>query len=256
MNEGHSAFLGLERVRALMSEHGLSFAEARLAVWSTSVFTTHTPVPAGNESFDAALVLDQARVMRTEAGAERGPVPGFGQPGAPRRAPRRVRSHAAGLASGRTLQRRQPPARPRIAPHVARPVAGGAGRRGADPPRHQRRAPAELDLARHPGPAGALPGAPRSEKHAPEVSIWDQVDNIADEELWRTHERRRERMIWFARRRLVAQLRHEGASDRDLQAARVAPASGCAHHRLRPPFRRLQAGRSAVSAGPSGWCAC
>ena len=68
INEGHSAFLGLERVRTLMSEHGLSFAEARQAVWSTNVFTTHTPVPAGNESFDAALMLDQAASLRSELG--------------------------------------------------------------------------------------------------------------------------------------------------------------------------------------------
>ena len=64
-------------------------------------------------------------------------------------------------------------------------------------------------------------GSP-DEKYGPEVSVWEQVDNIADEELWHTHERRRERMIWFARRRLAAQLRREHASERDLQAAEMA----------------------------------
>ena len=55
-NEGHSWFLNLERMRMLMRDHGLSFEEASQHIWSTTVFTTHTPVPAGNEKFDPVLV--------------------------------------------------------------------------------------------------------------------------------------------------------------------------------------------------------
>jgi len=51
MNEGHSAFLSLERIRVMMQEEKLSFAEAREMVASSNVFTTHTPVPAGNDAF-------------------------------------------------------------------------------------------------------------------------------------------------------------------------------------------------------------
>ena len=51
MNEGHSAFLILERIRLLMQERGLSFAEAGELVRGSSLFTTHTPVDAGNERF-------------------------------------------------------------------------------------------------------------------------------------------------------------------------------------------------------------
>ena len=51
MNEGHAAFLGLERVRELVQEKGLSFADAKEAVAASGVFTTHTPVPAGNDAF-------------------------------------------------------------------------------------------------------------------------------------------------------------------------------------------------------------
>lgn len=51
MNEGHSAFMGLELCRKLISEKNLSFDEAREVVASSSVFTTHTPVPAGNDVF-------------------------------------------------------------------------------------------------------------------------------------------------------------------------------------------------------------
>ena len=56
MNEGHSAFLQLERMRELVEEQGLSADEALERLRTSSVFTTHTPVPAGNEVFDPDLV--------------------------------------------------------------------------------------------------------------------------------------------------------------------------------------------------------
>ncbi|HOF19121.1 MAG TPA: alpha-glucan family phosphorylase, partial [Phycisphaerae bacterium] len=56
MNEGHSAFLGLERIRQLMAEKGVSFDEAREVVAASNVFTTHTPVPAGNDAFEPWLI--------------------------------------------------------------------------------------------------------------------------------------------------------------------------------------------------------
>ena len=55
MNEGHSAFLVLERIREMMTE-GHTFEEASEVVRSTSIFTTHTPVPAGNDEFGLWLV--------------------------------------------------------------------------------------------------------------------------------------------------------------------------------------------------------
>lgn len=55
MNEGHSAFMVLERCRELV-EQGLSFREAREAVASGTLFTVHTPVAAGNDAFDFSLV--------------------------------------------------------------------------------------------------------------------------------------------------------------------------------------------------------
>jgi starch phosphorylase len=55
MNEGHCAFLCFERIRALVKQ-GLSFADACKEVAKNSVFTTHTPVPAGNEAFELELM--------------------------------------------------------------------------------------------------------------------------------------------------------------------------------------------------------
>ncbi|HNS03833.1 MAG TPA: alpha-glucan family phosphorylase [Anaerolineae bacterium] len=56
MNEGHSAFLGLERARHYVQEQKLSFAEAQEVVRASTVFTTHTPVPAGHDVFNWDLM--------------------------------------------------------------------------------------------------------------------------------------------------------------------------------------------------------
>jgi glycogen phosphorylase/synthase len=55
LNEGHSAFLLLERIRYFCHQ-GYSFAESFEAVRYSSIFTTHTPVPAGNEEFTEELI--------------------------------------------------------------------------------------------------------------------------------------------------------------------------------------------------------
>jgi glycogen phosphorylase len=56
LNEGHSAFLQLERMRELVEGEGLSADEALERLRASTVFTTHTPVPAGNEVFDPELL--------------------------------------------------------------------------------------------------------------------------------------------------------------------------------------------------------
>jgi starch phosphorylase len=56
LNEGHSAFLALERIRQAMETHELSFEEARQVVSASLVFTTHTPVSAGHDRFPAELM--------------------------------------------------------------------------------------------------------------------------------------------------------------------------------------------------------
>ncbi len=55
-NEGHSAFCGMERIRYYMAEEQLTFAEAREIIRSSTLFTTHTPVPAGHDHFDEDLL--------------------------------------------------------------------------------------------------------------------------------------------------------------------------------------------------------
>jgi starch phosphorylase len=86
LNEGHSAFLVLERARELV-ESGQPFDQAHQAVQATSVFTTHTPVPAGHDVFPYHLVdkyfqaywprLGLTREQFLELGSQAGDQPGF-----------------------------------------------------------------------------------------------------------------------------------------------------------------------------------
>ena len=67
MNEGHCAFLGFERIRGYV-KNGLSFADACKEVAKNSLFTTHTPVPAGNEAFDVDLIRKYFKKFSAEIG--------------------------------------------------------------------------------------------------------------------------------------------------------------------------------------------
>lgn len=55
-NEGHSAFIGIERMQKLMHEEQLAFSEAKEIVTCSTLFTTHTPVPAGHDHFDEDML--------------------------------------------------------------------------------------------------------------------------------------------------------------------------------------------------------
>ena len=55
-NEGHAAFTGIERIRNLIHNKKLSFSEALEVVRSSSLFTTHTPVPAGHDAFPESMI--------------------------------------------------------------------------------------------------------------------------------------------------------------------------------------------------------
>ena len=55
-NEGHAAFIGVERIRNLVAKKHLSFSEAMEVVRSSSLFTTHTPVPAGHDAFPESMI--------------------------------------------------------------------------------------------------------------------------------------------------------------------------------------------------------
>ena len=146
MNEGHAGFMALERIRVLMHEHGLSFAEARAAVRPGSIFTTHTPVPAGIDRFPRELVEKYFSGWCRDVGLTprrpHGPGPRAGHARG-----RGLQHGRHGPAPGRPGQRRGRPARRGEPRDVQRPVARRARRGGADHVGHQRRARPHLDLA-------------------------------------------------------------------------------------------------------------
>ncbi len=70
LNEGHAVFASLERMRELMEGSGLSFLEARQATGAGTLFTTHTPVPAGFDLFSRDLIDDYLGDYLEELGLE------------------------------------------------------------------------------------------------------------------------------------------------------------------------------------------
>ena len=142
-NEGHAGFLGIERIRELVQNEGLDFDEALQAVRAGTVFTTHTPVPAGIDRFDRDLVsahlggMPGVPIERVLAlGAE--DDPGI------------FNMAHMGLAHRPARERRLGAARRGQPRDVQRSVAGLRRERGADQLDHQRRARADVDVARHP----------------------------------------------------------------------------------------------------------
>jgi starch phosphorylase len=218
MNEGHSAFLGLERIRVLVRERGLSFAAALEAARSGGVFTTHTPVPAGFDVFPTELLEKYFGPYLREVGITRAEFLSLGRPdGADEKSgfsmaalALRTSAFANGVSQlhgevSRRLLEAYFPGLPEHEVPVGH-VTNGAHTRGC-----VSREMAGLfdrylvsDWARRPGLA----------------ETWEGVDTIPDEELWATHERRRERLVVFARRRLARQLEQRGASAREIERAR------------------------------------
>src|SRR6266699_1243040 len=79
MNEGHSAFLALERIRRNVVEKKLDFYSALQVVAAANIFTTHTPVPAGNDSFPREMMRKYFGSFATEIGLPFDEFFSFGQ---------------------------------------------------------------------------------------------------------------------------------------------------------------------------------
>jgi len=79
LNEGHSGFAILEAIRTRMYEEGMTFASATPRVSREVVFTTHTPVPAGHDRFDADLVDEHLGPLGDELGLTAEQLMGLGR---------------------------------------------------------------------------------------------------------------------------------------------------------------------------------
>ena len=80
MNEGHAAFLGLARISNFMQEYNINIVEAQEITRRSTVFTTHTPVPAGNETFKKDLIIPHLRVLEKSLGIPTNTIVEWGLP--------------------------------------------------------------------------------------------------------------------------------------------------------------------------------
>jgi starch phosphorylase len=216
MNEGHSAFLALERMRHLIERRGLTFAEARELAGSGLVFTTHTPVEAGHDYFPPELMERYFASYHHALGLTRPEFLGLGrrnpaddrEPFCPTVLALRLAAFSNGVSKlhGRVARTMWHGIWPNV---PADEVPIGSVTNGV----HFRSwISYEMNQLydRYLGPQWREEGNGR---------LWQRAESIPAEELWRTHERRRERLVAFARRRLRAQLERRGAPQSEVESA-------------------------------------
>ena len=80
INEGHAAFLTMARLSHIMRTEKVDIETALEMVWRTNVFTTHTPVPAGNEVFDVGLLTPYLKALEEELGIPADRILKWGMP--------------------------------------------------------------------------------------------------------------------------------------------------------------------------------
>jgi starch phosphorylase len=214
MNEGHSAFLGLERIRLAMARFGLGFDQARTLTGAGSVFTTHTSVPAGIDLFPPYLIDRYFGGMMQDLGISRDQFLSLGRaPDAQAETPFSMAVLALSLSAkanavsqlhgqvARRMWQNLWPGTP-VAEVPINTVTNGV--------HHRTWVSEEMSnlLLRYVGP--------RWMENPADAELWQRVDRIPDDEVWQAHERRRERLVSLARRRVVLQMQRRGASQSDV----------------------------------------
>jgi glycogen phosphorylase len=215
MNEGHSAFLAIDRVRRHMEKDGLTFREASLLVRQTTVFTTHTPVQAGIDRFPRELVEKYFRSYLPKLGLSFGEFSSLGQQNERENTTEFNMAHLAmnfssyinGVSKlhAEVSRRMWQASWPKV-PFEEIPLTSITN--GVHTRSWISAEMCEL-YDRYLG----IGWLEESANH----SFWSNVDDIIDSELWRTHEIRRDKMISFARRRLKEQYQRRGATPSDVK---------------------------------------
>jgi len=218
MNEGHSAFLSLERIRQHLQNDGLSFEEAKNLGFYSSIFTTHTPVPAGIDIFPNELVEKYfGDFYRKELKI----------------------SDSVFYKLGTILDEEEPPNFNMA--HLAMNMAGfvnGVSKLHGEVSRKMW-VEGFKDVPFNEIPIDYVTNGIHTRSHlssemeallyrylgdgfinsVSDPDVWKSVLDIPDEELWRTHVRRRERLVAFARRRLREQIISQGGSQAEINGA-------------------------------------
>ncbi len=217
MNEGHSAFMALERMRILMDEDQLSFSEALQVAQASQMFTTHTPVPAGIDLFPPDKVLHYLGQYRDRFGLGDDEFLALG------------RAHTGDFSAPFSMA---------VLAIKTVTFINGVSKLHAEVSRHMF---GELwgELPLEEVPIHAITNGvharscvakstqslydrylgPNWSQASPGASLWERVYAIPDDELWRNHEQCRSQMVMAVRERLTKNLLDRGASARELTAA-------------------------------------
>ena len=207
-NEGHAGFLGLERIRDLVTEQGLSYPEAIEAVRSGCIFTTHTPVPAGIDRFphelmekyfggwchDVGISFEDLMALGhrpADAGEERFNMAVMGLRLA-------GRSNAVAELHGEVSREMFGDLWPDF-PHEEVPITSVTNG-------------VHADTWTSPEIADCLRRYVRPEWSEADADAWARIVEAPDDELWRAREQGREHLVMFVRRRLRESALARGAS--------------------------------------------
>ena len=208
-NEGHAGFLGLERIRRRIVDDGLSFDEAVEAVRAGTVFTTHTPVPAGIDRFSRDVMERYFKSWAVECNISFDQLMALGhEPDDDPAEPFNMavmglrlagRSNGVSKLHGgvsRSMFRGLWPDVPVDEVPITSVTNGVHARTWVSP---------EMDdlLRRH-----VLPAWPEAPTEA-----WARIEDARDDELWRVLDQGRERLVSFARNHLRTALRQRGMSE-------------------------------------------
>jgi starch phosphorylase len=217
MNEGHTAFLTLERIRQLRSNSDLTFDQALEATRGGNVFTLHTPVRAGIDEFPAELMDKYFADYIPALGIDRNRLLGLGRilpedEGESFKMPilaMRMSAYINGVSElhGKvsrelwaSLWRRVPVGEVPISS-----ITNGV---------HIESWLAEDMMSLYERYLG-----PNWTEESADTEVWENMDQVPDEELWRCHQRCKERLIAFARNRLKAQMQRRGTYHSELNRA-------------------------------------
>jgi starch phosphorylase len=217
MNEGHSAFLAIERVATMMERHGIDFPTAKQIVAAGNVFTTHTPVEAGNDMFPPYLVENYMEPLLKRLKIDKAEFLGLGRqrPADPNEPfcmtvlAIRLANHCNGVSK----------LHGRVSRHMWRNIWPDVPEDGIPIESITNGIHTHSMLCgemrqlydRYFGPAWA--------DRVEDPKIWARAEQIPDAELWRIHERRRERLVAFARARVKRQLLARGAPASEVAVA-------------------------------------
>jgi starch phosphorylase len=218
LNEGHSAFGPLEVVHERMHHDGKTFDDALREVAQQTVFTTHTPVPAGHDRFSGELVEEHLGPLRDKLGISYDQLMGLG-----RVEPQNDAEPFCMTVVGLKMSRRAN-AVSSLHGHISRrmwanlwpwrveeEIPIGHITNGVHIPSWLAHQMTQL-YDRH-FPAGWI-------QRMGEPEVWQTIHNVDPGELWETHNALKNLLLAFVRRRVSRQCRRRGESDEVVEAAR------------------------------------